>query len=105
MDKRPEAILFLSDARGVYIPRDFAAGVRRDCLSGVRDGDMVTLAAGPEHEWYWDAWQSVCDNATVTDPATGVRYAVWQDGDCWLLPEGMEISDYGSFGYPEDSQT
>lgn len=80
------SILYLRDARGIYIPRDFARETFRHCVAGVTDDDWNTLLAGPDHEWYWDAWSDVCDNATVTSPETGKEYRIHLDGDCWLIP-------------------
>jgi len=88
--KRPDLILWLSDARGVYIPRDFAKSFadRAKHVTDVSDEDWAILEAGPDHREYWDAWQDVCDAAKVTDN-DGVKYHVYQDGDCWLVPVGM----------------
>jgi len=90
---KPEPLLWLSDARGQYIPRDFAASFldRAKHVTGVSDDDWQTLE-NPDHEWYWEAWQNVCDNAVITDE-NGVRYHIHQDGDCWLIPEGMIWDD------------
>ena len=101
---KPEPMLYLSDARGVYIPRDFATDTRRDCISGVDDETLAILASGPDHELYWDAWTDVEDNATVADPQTGTKYYVYQNGDCWLVPDGMQIDDLGDFFWPDDSE-
>jgi hypothetical protein len=93
---KPEIILFLSDARGVYIPRDFAKDIKRIAVSGISDEDYEILESGPDHEWYWEAWHSVCENAVITDDK-GVKYRVYQDGDCFLIPDGMEWSDKDNF--------
>jgi hypothetical protein len=86
-DDMPEgALLYLCDSRGVYIPRDFALGTKHECVANVGDDTWAILEHGPEHEHYWDAWAAVCDRATVRDPQTGTVYAVYQDGDCWLIP-------------------
>lgn len=103
MNRKPEPILFLSDARGVYIPRDFANEIRRDCLSGVDDAALDILRTGPDHPLYWDVWADVESSAVVTDPESGVAYYVYQDGDCWLLPEGMIVDDNGDFSWGEES--
>lgn len=81
-----DALLYLSDSRGVYIPQNFAQQTKRECVTGIDDDDWNYLLAGPDHECYWDAWCVVCDDAIVTDPNTGIRYSVYQDGDCWLVP-------------------
>lgn len=98
-----EPILYLSDSRGVYIPRDFAAETRPECIKGARPEDLAILADGPDSEWYWDAWAAICDNATVTDHDTGVTYTLHQDGDLWLLPPGWSVDDTGAFCAPTDT--
>lgn len=106
MKREAKMQLFLSDARGQYIPRDFALSIKRECLEGVDPADLDYLARGPggclddddsladgetvRGEWYWDTWQTVCDNAVVTDPLSGVVYTVYQDGDCWLVEQGAQ---------------
>lgn len=102
--KRAEPLLWLSDTRGVYIPRDFANSFidRAKHVAGVDDETWAVLETGPDHEWYWEAWQDVCDDALITDDK-GIKYTVHQDGDCWLIPEGMEWSDENEFFvWPED---
>jgi hypothetical protein len=90
---KPELIIWLSDARGIYIPRDFANSfIDRDKhVSGVSAEDWAILE-DPDHELYWDVWSDVEQKAVVTDE-NGVRYHLWQDGDLWFVPEGMEWSD------------
>ena len=104
MSSKPEMMLWLSDARGQYIPRDFANSFadRAKTVTGVSDDDWITLENGPDTEWYWEAWDSVCNNAIVTDE-NGVQYRIHQDGDCWLVPDGMEWSDETeTFQWPDD---
>ncbi len=101
MTAKPEPILFLSDARGVYIPRDFATGIKRDHVTGVDAEAWAILEEGPDHEWYWETWTEVCDRAVITDD-NGTKFHVYQDGDCWLVPDGMEWSDHRGFVWPSD---
>jgi hypothetical protein len=94
MTKRPDMMLWLNDRRGIYIPRDFALSFndRAKQVTGVSDDEWAVLEAGPDHERYWDTWVDVEDNAIVTDEH-GVKRHIHQDGDVWLIPEGMEWSD------------
>lgn len=91
---KPEMLLWLSDARGVFIPRDFAKcwNDRAKHVSGVSDESWTILESGPDAESYWDVWADVLDNARVTDE-NGVVFHLWQDGDLWLVPDGMEWSE------------
>lgn len=99
---KPEPLLWLSDARGIYIPRDFAASFkdRSKSVSGVSAEDWSILDAGPDHEHYWEAWDDVLRDACVTDD-DGIRFHVYQEGDLWLIPDGMEYDDdSGQFIWP-----
>ncbi len=105
--QQPDMLLWLDDHRGVYIPRDFALSFvdRAKSVVGVSAEEWATLEAGPdtrENEWYWDTWDHVCNNAIVTDE-NGIKYTIYQDGACWLIPEGMEWSDkQDGFVWPSD---
>ena len=103
---RQDPLLYLDDHRGIYIPRDFARDTYRECISGVKSEDLDYLAGeytptgdddpddhgGPDGEFYWDTWQTVLDNAIVTDKSGNV-FRLYQDGAVWLIPDGMEWDD------------
>jgi hypothetical protein len=91
---KPDMMLWLDDHRGIYIPRDFANSFidRAKSVSGVSAEEWAVLEDGPDHEWYWDTWNDVEQNAIVTDE-DGVKYRLHQDGALWLIPEGMEYSE------------
>jgi hypothetical protein len=99
---KPEPMLYLSDSRGIYIPQHFVQQTRADCITGLKEGDRMILETGPEHEWYWEAWEVALNNVRVTDPATGTVYSLHQDGDLFLVPEGMEWDDRAGFFWPEE---
>lgn len=90
---KPDMILYLNEMRGIYIPQNFAEETLRENVINVKDEDWEILEAGPDHEFYWEAWDDVCRDAVITDPDTNVQYTIWQDGDCWLIPVGMEWDD------------
>jgi hypothetical protein len=99
-------MLWLSDARGVYIPRDFVESFddfdKR--VKGVTAEDKATLLQGPDAEFYWEAWDNVLANAVVTDE-NGIEYTVYQESDCWLVPKGMEWNDKNeTFEWPDESE-
>ncbi len=102
---RLKPLLWLSDARGVYIPRDFVNSFADWAnVKNVSDEDKAILEAGPDHEWYWEAWDGVCRDCVVEDNS-GNRYTVYQDGDCWLIPEGMPWEDDAEFfAWPDETE-
>jgi len=103
---KPDILPWLNDARGIYIPRDFAKSFadRGKSVQGVSAEDWEILDAGPDHYHYWDAWEDVLNNATVTDHVTGITYTLHQDGDLWLVPDGMVWTDNETFEWPDDER-
>jgi hypothetical protein len=103
---KEKLMLLLSDARGTYIPRDFVTGFKimvKEPIpeSGMLDDvtnlfpfeenmqawqgidlDDVLTCIDPDSEWYWDAWQSILDNAFWIDE-DGTKYTLYQSGDLW----------------------
>jgi len=78
--------LLLSDARGIYIPRDFVESEYN--LKNVSEEDIETCK-NPDDEWYWDAWINICDNAILIDK-NGKEWTLYQDGDLWAIPVNQE---------------
>jgi hypothetical protein len=105
MTNKPEILCWLSDARGQYIPRDFANSFadRAKAVKGVSADQWEILEAGPDHEFYWDVWTEVCDSAQIFDGST--EYRIHQDGDCWLVPVGMEWNHENEmYEWPADEE-
>ena len=103
---KPEPILWLSDARGQYIPRDFAESFERSTrdthVSGVSAEDWAILEAGPDHEHHFETWDDVLRDAVLTG-RDGTKYTLHQDGDLWAVPVGMEWSDeQDTFVWPDE---
>lgn len=106
MKSKPSMMLWLSDARGQYIPRDFAKSFadRAKTVSGVEAEEWERLEEGPDAAWHWETWENVLNNAVVTDE-NGVKFRLWQDGDLWLVPEGMEyVEGTGTFEWPSENE-
>lgn len=84
--KHSFAELLFDGNRGVYIPQAFA----QDCAhwQGLDDKNMDTLKAGPDEEWYWEAWDATVDNAFYVD-ANGRRWTLHQSGDLWAVADDM----------------
>jgi hypothetical protein len=80
---RESVMLFLSDSRGQYIPRDFVQSIILNDWEGLTEWAVEACNAGPDHKSYWDAWTDILDNASYTD-AEGSVYRLYQDGDLWL---------------------
>jgi len=85
-------VLILSDARGVYIPRDFLTDnhneiVWKHCEAwGLTEAnkDFWIEATDPTYENYWEDWEWILNNAKYTTEEGDV-YRLCQDGDLWAL--------------------
>lgn len=92
--KKDGLVLLLSDARGIYIPRDF---MDFENWQGVTDWQREQLE-NPDNEFYWDAWESVLNNATYEKD--GYTYHLMQDGDLWAYClELMTEEERHNFGF------
>jgi hypothetical protein len=90
-----DARLIVADNWGVYIPQRFCEGMDSadSARLNVDHADVLVCQAGPEQEWYWEAWQNILDSATVTD-SNGQEWGLYQNGDLWECPIGCEISQW-----------
>jgi hypothetical protein len=87
----PNAVVHIFDgARGIYIPQAFAQSCNEG-WHGVSEENRETLLAGPEHEWYCDAWDAVLNNAYWEKD--GFKWQLHQDGDLWAYCEAMMTSE------------
>mgnify|MGYP003660226537 CR=1 FL=1 len=75
--------LLLTDARGIYIPRDFVEGYDLSKFTGISEDDIETCK-NPDSEWYWESWNMILSNARFTAEDGRIFY-LSQDGDLWLL--------------------
>ena len=94
--------LLVDSHHGQYVPQVFAEIAKRDMFGEtISAEDWSILEAGPEHEFYWDAWTSVLDQAETKD---GV--SLWQDGDLWavdwsLIGHQDDIAEIGEMAYAQ----
>lgn len=76
------AVLAVDSHHGIYQPKFFVEHYRQ-FITGV-DEDTLSELANPDNEHYWEAWETVVDNCTVT--IDGNQYSIYQDNDVWLVP-------------------
>lgn len=84
------ALLLADSVRGIYGPQHAARELAEFLpASGISAEDIYILTIeGPDHEHYWDAWQSLTETIIVDD--TGKRWMILEsEGDIWL-----DIADY-----------
>lgn len=76
--------LLLSSNHGQFIPSIFASDFDITKFNlDLSDYDKEALQ-DIEHEWYWEAWQTIENNAYLLDD-NGNKYILLLDGDLWLV--------------------
>jgi hypothetical protein len=75
--------ILLSDARGVYIPRDFVEGFDVTQWGIDPDAWEVQTCADPENDSYWEAWESILNKAEYQHG--GNVWRLYQDGDLFAI--------------------
>ena len=110
MKTLPNVVLILSDARGVYIPRDFLTDNYNElaiehCNAWAlneANWDNWIDASDPESEFYWDAWDWILNNARYVEQDTGKVLTLYQDGDLWgICYDYMTDEEKQNFGFDE----
>lgn len=109
---RDDILIVVDGTRGIYAPQSFCEMFNFEDFDGIAKEDWDIVLAGPNAEpaegdtenYYWDAWEEISGNANIVlDPATFtfhtdekgrlIRYYIWQDGDIWLVPVGLDPED------------
>ena len=80
--------ILLGASHGIYIPKLWATQIwEPGNWEGVAEPDDIEiLSAGPEHEWYWEVWDSILQHASYID-SNGERWLLHQDGDLFAYKE------------------
>lgn len=78
--------LLLADRHGVYIPQVFCQNFELDKwnLTKSNGADIDVCLAGPDHEWYWEAWDAITRDAAYRDEH-GCVWNLHQDGDLFAV--------------------
>lgn len=77
--------ILIGDHQGVYIPQQFASWAG---WSGIDLNDIDLVSKGPDHEWYWEAWESIINDAFHVDK-DGHHWRLYQDGDLFAYCEEL----------------
>lgn len=103
------AILILSDARGIYIPRDFVCddwnGVDIEhCDAWGISLEDATILQNPDNEGYWETWNDVLNNAVYVD-LEGNIFKLYQDGDLWgICYDKLTNEEKRNFSFDVDTE-
>lgn len=79
----------IDGSQGTYLPQAFAQQFDA-CTTGVDQGDWEILLAGPYHEFYDDAWDSILQDAIITDD-DGLEWTLDQDSDLFMVRDTIKV--------------
>lgn len=82
--------LLVNDSWGIYLPKQFIGSrpdwhwstrqIRKQCSADT----IEIIRAGPDSDFYWEAWEEVLQVEFVT-PNTGKKITLHQDSDLWSV--------------------
>lgn len=92
--------ILLSDARGIYIPRDFVEGFDVTLWGLDPDSWEVQTCKDPDNLLYWDAWHEILEGAEYR---TGkFTFRLHQDGDLFAIDyDRMTEEERKNMGFDE----
>lgn len=77
-----ECTLLIDGSQGIYVPQAFVTRYG-PAQWGIAAEDVEILEAGPDHEHYWETWDSVLSDAEYSN-----EHGTWylhQDGDLFAV--------------------
>ena len=88
--------ILVSDHHGIYVPQVFVNDTDIKMWDNISSDDWEIVREGPDHEWYWESWNTITNNATYSEG--GNVWRLFQDGDLWAYcPELMTEEEYENF--------
>ena len=81
--------LLINSAHGIYVAQTFAQYYyETESIKNEAElsNELCTLLGGPDKEYYWEAWETVLNNAIMQSPSEK-EFILWSnDGDIWAVP-------------------
>ena len=92
--------LLLDDCHGIYIPQIFCQMFKPEVWGYTADDeDWISCLAGPDDEFYWDAWDEITCYARMQGE-DGRTWYLSQDGDLFVVTNELP-SDTAIYQIPE----
>jgi hypothetical protein len=83
--------ILINSGSGQYLPQEFVETYDPKDW-GISEEDYATLLAGPDDEWYWDAWNDVESYASYEDEF-GHVWKLYHNEDLWAIRDGFNPED------------
>jgi hypothetical protein len=83
-----QIILAVGSQNGIYTPQIFFENYAQYLDTPAQQWEELK---NPNHTEYWEAWDDLLNDATLT--IDGKQYRVEQNEDVWLIPVDMELPE------------
>jgi hypothetical protein len=97
-NKTSEPILLVDSHYGIYQPQILAEYIKsqqddisKQLFNSIASDDLETCLAGPDDEFYWDAYCDIENSARCI--INKVEYFICQNEDTWLIPAGYDFDN------------
>lgn len=77
-----DQVCLIDGCHGIYVPREFVLGHNMSDW-GVSNENMMIILAGPDGEYYWEAWDEILNDAKII--IDGEEWRLAQDGDLFAV--------------------
>ena len=78
--------IIVSSHHGQYVPQVFASECNH--WNNISSDDLDILSQGPDHEWYYETWFNVLNEANYTDKQ-GNKWVLYEDADLFAISEEL----------------
>lgn len=89
-----DVTLFLDDSRGIYIPRDFAESINRECIINREKWENeldFLIKYDTNKDFYWETWQNILDNMRVRIGRRTYFFSQVVPGDVWMIRDTEKV--------------
>ncbi len=92
--KKAKFEVLIDSVAGIYLPQEFVRLFNRYIVNHRDLLEDLEILRDPEHEWYWEAWDSVLFNAILKgDDGTLYYLTLSENGDLLAVEYDEQVED------------
>ncbi len=86
--------VLIDSATGIYLPQEFGEAFGEYIINRKDLSEDLETLRDPEHEWYWEAWDSVLSSTILKgDDGTLYHLTLTENGDLLAIPDDEQVED------------
>ena len=89
-----DVTLYLSEDRGIYIPRDFAESINRECIIDREKWEVeldFLIKYDTKKDFYWETWQNILDHLKIKIGRRTYFFCQASPGDVWMIRDCEKV--------------